>query len=86
MCLQKARTQISKIDIKYTDVTKERTEIVRKNLATESERNEVIKVLKKLAFNQAERINKCLQLIEDNINEVEKLLETETEEDKNIEK
>lgn len=61
------------------------TEMKRKDLATSVNRNESIKILKGLPLVQAERNLKKLELIDEQITEVEKLLDKELEGDKNVE-
>lgn len=61
------------------------TEMKRKDLATSANRNESIKILKGLPLVQAERNLKKLELIDEQITEVEKLLDKELEGDKNVE-
>ena len=61
------------------------TEMKRKDLATSANRNESIKILKGLSLVQAERNLKKLELIDEQIIEVEKLLDKELEGDKNVE-
>lgn len=61
------------------------TEMTRKDLATSVNRNKSIKILKGLPLLQAERNLKKLELIDEQIIEVEKLLDKELEGDKNVE-
>lgn len=61
------------------------TEMKRKDLATSVNRYESIKILKGLSSVQAERNLKKLELIDEQIIEVKKLLDKELEGDKNIE-
>lgn len=61
------------------------TEMTRKDLATSVNRNKSIKILKGFALAQAERNLKKLELIDEQIIEVEKLLDKELEGDKNVE-
>lgn len=62
------------------------TEIKRKDLATAVNRENSIKILKGMFLSQAERELKKLELIDEQIVEVEKLLDIELEGDKNVEK
>ena len=62
------------------------TEVKKKHLGTAKNRNETIKILKGMALSQAERLLKKLELIDGQIEEVDKLLDKEIEGDKNIEK
>ena len=62
------------------------TEIKKKDLATKDERNETINVLKGTSFFEAQRCLKRLEVIEDQLEEVEKVLDLEIKEDKNVEK
>lgn len=62
------------------------TEIKRKNLATNLNREESIKILKGIFLMQAKRSLQRLELIENQIKDVEELLAEETKGDKNIEK
>jgi len=61
------------------------TEMKRKDLATSVNRKKSIKILKGLPLVQAERNLKKLELIDEQIIEVEKLLDKELESDKNVE-
>ena len=61
------------------------TEIKRKDLATSNNRENSVKLLKGLLHMQAQRILKRLEVIEGQLEEVEKLLDKEIEGDKNIE-
>ena len=60
--------------------------VKKKHLGTAKNRNETIKILKGMALSQAERLLKKLELIDGQIEEVDKLLDKEIEGDKNIEK
>lgn len=60
--------------------------VKKKHLGTAKNRNETIKILKGMALSQAERLLKKLELIDEQIEEVDKLLDKEIEGDKNIEK
>ena len=62
------------------------TYIKKKDVATSSNRKATIKILEGLFLTQAERNIKKLELIEEQIEEVEKLLDKELEGDKNVEK
>ena len=62
------------------------TEMKKKNLATDCNRTESIKTLKGMALYEAQRCLKRLELIDEQLEEVEKSLDTEIEGDKNIEK
>lgn len=62
------------------------TEVKRKDLGTSIARERTIKILKGMSYSQAERLLKKLELIDDQIEEVEKLLDIELEGDRNVEK
>ena len=62
------------------------TEIKRKDLATGSNREDCIKILKGLALENARRILKRLSMTDEQIGEVDELLDRELEGDKNIER
>lgn len=62
------------------------TEMKKKDLATSENREKSIKLLGGLSLTQAERTLKKLELIEEQIIEVEKLLDLELEGDKDVEK
>ena len=60
------------------------TEIKKKDLATSENRKESIKLLSGLALSEAERNLKRLELIEEQIDEIDRLLDEEIEGDENI--
>ena len=62
------------------------TEMKKKNLATDCNRTESIKTLKGMALYEAQRCLKRLELIDEQLEEVEKSLDMEIEGDKNVEK
>lgn len=62
------------------------TEMKKKDLATACNRNESIKLLKGMSLLEAQRCLKRLELIDEQLEDVEKSLDAEIEGDKNVEK
>lgn len=62
------------------------TEMKKKDLATACNRNENIRILKGMSLSEAQRCLKRLELIDEQLEEVEKSLDAEIEGDKNVEK
>lgn len=62
------------------------TEMKKKDLATACNRNENIRILKGMSLSEAQRCFKRLELIDEQLEEVEKSLDAEIEGDKNVEK
>lgn len=62
------------------------TEMKKKDLATACNRNENIRLLKGMSLSEAQRCLKRLELIDEQLEEVEKSLDAEIEGDKNVEK
>ena len=62
------------------------TEMKKKDFATACNRNESIKLLKGMSLSEAQRCLKRLELIDEQLEDVEKSLDAEIEGDKNVEK